>query len=139
MQEGIRILVCDDEPSIRGIVASVLSEEGYLVTSVENGEQALESFSRAPYPIVITDIYMGGMTGIDLLKKVKQINNDTQVIIMTSHSSLDTAIAALKAGAYDYLKKPFDDINMITMVAERAVRTMSFIRESKSVLEGQEE
>jgi FixJ family two-component response regulator len=79
---------------------------------------------------------MGGMTGIDLLKKVKQINSDTQVIIMTSNASLDTAIEALRAGAYDYLFKSFDDINIISVVTKRAVDKINLILENKRLMEG---
>lgn len=136
MTDDIRILVADDDMSIRSVVTSVLNDEGYRVTGAENGEQALEFFSQTPYPIVITDIMMGGMTGIDLLKKVKQLNNDTQVIIMTSNASLDTAIEALREGAYDYLFKPFDDINIISMVAKRAAEKIHLIMENKVLMEG---
>jgi DNA-binding NarL/FixJ family response regulator len=79
---------------------------------------------------------MGGMTGIDLLKKVKQINSDTQVIIMTSNASLDTAIEALRAGAYDYLFKSFDDINIISVVTKRAVDKINLILENTRLMEG---
>ncbi len=136
MTNNIRILVADDDMSIRGVVTSVLTDEGYQVTGTESGEQALELFLQTPYPIVITDIVMGGMTGIDLLKKVKEINNDTQVIIMTSNASLETAIEALRAGAYDYLFKPFDDIDSISMVTKRAAEKIHLVMENKVLLEG---
>jgi YesN/AraC family two-component response regulator len=134
MNKDIRVLISDDEMSIRGVVTSVLSEDGYQVTSAENGEEALRLFTPIPYHIVISDIVMGGMTGIDLLKKVKEINKDTEVIIMTSHASLDTAVEALRAGAYDYLIKPFDDIKIISMVTARAADRFNLVMENKKLI-----
>jgi diguanylate cyclase (GGDEF)-like protein len=100
-QKPLRILVADDEQSLRTIVSQVLGEDGHAVTTVASGEEALTVFRKQPFPLVITDIRMGGMSGIDLLQNVKKMSPDTAVIIMTSHASLDTAITALRTGAYD--------------------------------------
>ncbi len=134
-QQKGRILVVDDEQSLRIILSQVLNEEGYEVTVAQNGEEGLELFRQDPFPVVFTDIVMGNMNGLELLQAVKQINPETQVVIITSHASLDTSITALRAGAYDYLVKPFDDLDMISNVADRAVEKLHLIKENKRLLE----
>lgn len=134
LQKG-RILVVDDEQSLRIILSQVLTDEGYEVTLAQNGEEGLELFRQDPFPVVFTDIVMGNMNGLELLHEIKQINAETQVIIITSHASLDTSITALRAGAYDYLVKPFDDLDMISNVAARAVEKIYLIKENKRLLE----
>jgi len=120
-KEKVRILVVDDEEAIRGTVSSLLEEEGYEVTAVSSGEEALARFGDDPFPLVITDIRMGGMTGIDLLQGVKRLHPKTETIIMTSYASLETAVLALRSGAYDYILKPFEDLELVTTAVARAV------------------
>ena len=133
-QQKSRILVVDDEQSLRIILSQVLTEEGYEVTVAQNGEEGLELFRQDPFPVVFTDIVMGKMNGLELLHAIKQINPDTQVIIITSHASLDTSITALRAGAYDYLVKPFEDLDMISNVADRAVEKLQLMKENKRLV-----
>ncbi len=102
----MRILVVDDEESVRIVLSQVLQEDGYAVSEAANAEQALAHMNKAPFSLVITDIVMPGMTGIELLEEIKQLYPETQVIIMTSYASLETAITALRYGAYDYFFKP---------------------------------
>jgi DNA-binding NtrC family response regulator len=87
-----RILVVDDEQSLRIIISQVLSDDGHDVTVAANGEEALELFEQEPFPIVFTDIVMGDLNGLELLQKIKELQPETQVIVVTSHASLDTAI-----------------------------------------------
>jgi diguanylate cyclase (GGDEF)-like protein len=129
------ILVVDDDPNISQVVESILTHEGYCVSVAGSGEEALELFANCDYPLLISDIVMPGMSGIDLLKTIKQISSDTQVIIMTSHAELKTAIEALRSNAYDYLLKPFDNLDVITMVTQRAVEKVDLIRENRILLE----
>ena len=133
-QQKSRILVVDDEQSLRIILSQVLTEEGYEVTVAQNGEEGLELFRQDPFPVVFTDIVMGKMNGLELLHELKQINPETQVIIITSHASLDTSITALRAGAYDYLVKPFEDLDMISNVADRAVEKLQLMKENKRLV-----
>jgi diguanylate cyclase (GGDEF)-like protein len=109
--------------------------DGYEVTLTASGEEALAAFNKEPFSLIITDIRMGKMSGIQLLQEVKRLRPDTQVIIITSNATLDTAITAIQAGAYDYLTKPFDDIALISSVARRAVEKIRLIEENKSLLE----
>lgn len=135
MSDGPLILVVDDEVSIRGILTEVLTEDGNTVSSAGSGEEALQMFNEKEYPLVITDIRMPGMSGIELLEKVKQIKPDTEVIIITSYASQETAIKALRYGAYDYLIKPFDDLELISYVTRRAVERLKLVDENKKLLE----
>jgi diguanylate cyclase (GGDEF)-like protein len=131
----VRILVADDDESLRSVLKQVLSMDGYEVTVTASGEEALAVFNKEPCSLIITDIRMGKMSGIQLLQEVKRLSPDTQVIIITSNATLDTAITAIQAGAYDYITKPFDDIALISSVAHRAVEKIRLIEENKSLLE----
>jgi len=134
-KKPLRILVADDDESLRSVLKQVLSMDGYEVILTASGEEALAAFRKEPCSLIITDIRMGNMSGIQLLQEVKLLRPDTQVIIMTSNATLDTAITAIQAGAYDYLTKPFDDIALISSVARRAVEKIRLIEENKSLLE----
>lgn len=102
-----QVLIVDDEISICNILGQYLKRKGYSVFTVQSGEQALEVLDDRSIDIVITDIKMPGITGVDLLKKIKHNNLTIPVLMTTGFPTLDTAIEALKLGAYDYLTKPF--------------------------------
>lgn len=107
-----RILVVDDEEIIRDSISFVLKKEGYTIEEAPNGKVAFEKISEQPFDVVITDIEMPVMKGIELLEKVMQFSPQTVVLIITAYGSLETAIAALRAGASDYILKPleFDEL-----------------------------
>ena len=134
-EKGVKILVVDDEASLRAIISQVLGEEGHEVTQAASGEEALDSFKKENFPLVLTDIKMPGMSGIELLKEVKEIRPETQVIIMTSHASVDSAITALRHGSYDYLIKPFEDIDLVSAVANRAIEKITLTEENVELIE----
>lgn len=127
---SLRILVVDDEESLRMIVSEVLRDEGYDVQTAESGEEALRLFRESPFDVVISDIVMGGMSGLDLLEEVQRIDSDTVVVIMTSHASIQSTTRALRSGAYDFLIKPFDELEWITAVAKRAEDKLTLVREN---------
>ena len=131
-----RILVVDDEEDLRNIISQVLSDDGYEVTTAASGEAALEIFKDAPFPIVMTDVFMQEMTGIDLLHEIKALNPDTQVVIMTSNASLESATAALRSGAYDYVTKPFEDLDAISAVVNRAAEKVELILQKETMVDG---
>jgi two-component system, cell cycle response regulator len=133
--EPINLLVVDDEETLRSVVSQVLSADGFRVAEAASGEEALESFATHEHQVVITDIRMGGMSGIDLLTSIKQRNPDTEVVIMTSHASLDTALTALRAGAYDYLIKPFESLDLISAVAGRAAEKARLVAMNRELVE----
>jgi signal transduction histidine kinase len=117
---SVNILLAEDDDTLRTIIAEVLSDEGYDVTAVPDGAAALKAFDERAYPVVVTDVVMGRVTGIDLLRSIKEVAPESLVIVMSSHASLETAMAALRSGAYDYLIKPFEDLSVITATVKRA-------------------
>jgi two-component system, cell cycle response regulator len=131
----MHLLVVDDEETLRSVVSQVLSADGFVVAEAASGEEALEAFRQHAHPLVITDIRMGGMSGIELLAEIKRHNPDTQVVIMTSHASLDSALSAMRAGAYDYLVKPFESLDLISAVAGRAAEKARLVAQNRELLE----
>ena len=130
----MNILVVDDELAIRSLVGELLTDEGHVVTLAEDGEDALEKFKKEWHEIVFSDIRMPKMTGIELLGEIRKMTELTQFIIMTSHASVDNSIAALKKGAFDYILKPFDDLEIVVDAAKRAIANLSAIREQQYLL-----
>jgi putative nucleotidyltransferase with HDIG domain len=102
-----RVLVVDDEKFIRDIIADFLGMEGYIVRTAEDGSSAVSELERARYDMVISDLKMPRMGGLDLLKEVARTHPDTLTVIMTGFGTVETAIDAMKRGAYDYILKPF--------------------------------
>ncbi|MBE0607346.1 MAG: diguanylate cyclase [Deltaproteobacteria bacterium] len=134
-KEKVQLLVVDDEEAIRGTLFALLGEEGYEVRAVSSGEEAIALLGEGTFPLVMTDIRMGGMTGIELLQEVKRLHPETEVIIMTSYASLETAVLALRSGAYDYILKPFEDLELVTTAVARAVERGALVRERDALLE----
>jgi two-component system, cell cycle response regulator len=134
-EKGGRVLVVDDEESLRRILYEVLKDAGYDVTTASSAEVALQIFRDSPFPLVITDIVMTGMSGVDLLAEIKQLRPACEVVLMTSHASVDTAISALRSGACDYLLKPFSDIDIIAAVADRAMEKIGLREENRRLME----
>jgi diguanylate cyclase (GGDEF)-like protein len=116
-----RVLVVDDDSSILGVITEVLEDDGYKVTTAGSGEEAIEALKNNKFALVMTDIRLPGINGVAVLEHVKEVRPRTNVIMITSHASLDTVIKALKHGAYDYLLKPFEDLSLISTAAKRAV------------------
>ena len=102
-----RILVVDDETSMRQLLEITLRKEGHRVTTARSGRKALQAFEKASYDLVISDIKMPDMSGVEVLRHVKGVAPDTPVIMITAYSSAETAVDALRLGAYDYIAKPF--------------------------------
>jgi diguanylate cyclase (GGDEF)-like protein len=130
-----RILIVDDEDVVRSVIRQVLVDDGHDIVDMPNGEAALEAFRREPFSVVLTDIYMPGMNGIELLEEIRLLDPDCLVVVMTSNASLETATAALRAGAYDYITKPFEDIDLISAVVRRALDRIALIEDNRSLLE----
>jgi two-component system response regulator HydG len=108
MSEVPKILVVDDEQIVRESLANWLKEDGYQVESAESGPQALERIQSASFHIVLLDLKMPEMNGIQVLQEIKKNFSDIEVIIMTAYGSIHTAVEAIKEGAFDYIVKPFD-------------------------------
>jgi len=134
-QNDPKILVVDDEATIRSVIAQVLEEDGYDVIEAGSAEEALGKFRDDDFELVITDIVMKKMSGIELLKEVKVLDPQVMVVVMTSHASVDTATTALRSGAYDYLTKPFEDLDAISNVVGRAIDKRRLSAENQSLVE----
>ena len=117
----MNVLVVDDDASILGVVSEVLEDDGYVVSTAATGEEAIELLKSKEFSLVMSDIRLPGINGVQVLEQVKEKSPRTNVIMITSHGSLDTSIDAIKHGAYDYLLKPFEDLSLISSAAKRAV------------------
>ncbi|MDD2366764.1 MAG: sigma-54 dependent transcriptional regulator [Desulfuromonadaceae bacterium] len=116
-----RILVADDEESIRWVLSKALKQKGFTVDIAHDGRQALELIKDNCYDLAILDIKMPGINGLDLLDKVREMNSDLLMVIMTAEASMKNAVEAMKRGAYDYITKPFD-LDVIDAIIEKVAR-----------------
>ncbi len=128
-RQAPRILVVDDEPSMRQMLAIVLKREGYEVSLAENGRMAVAALERGPFDLLISDIKMPDMSGVEVLRAAKQIDPDILGIMITAFASTETAIEAMRLGACDYLSKPFD-IDLLKMKVREKVENRHLKQEN---------
>ena len=114
------ILVVDDDKDQADTMVEILERIGYPAVAVYGGRQALEELDRGSFQLLITDVVMPEMNGIELLKKIHRINSKFSIIVLTGHASIETAVAAIKGGAYDYIEKPYD-IKALELIIDRAL------------------
>jgi DNA-binding NtrC family response regulator len=114
-------LVVDDEQGMCEFLRFLLQEEGYDVEIAHNGDQALTKVEESKFELILADIKMPGLDGLEMLRKLREADEDTVVIVMTGYSSLDSAIKAIKYDASDYLTKPFDDPDAVLAAVERGL------------------
>jgi two-component system response regulator PilR (NtrC family) len=124
-----KLLVVDDERSMRELLSIVLRREGYDVTLAENGRAAIDHLERARFDLLISDIKMPDMTGVDVLRAAKRIDPDILGIMITAFASADTAIEAMRLGAHDYLSKPFD-VDELKMKVRNAIEQRQLRQEN---------
>ena len=124
-----KILLVDDEPHFCKVMAMHLADEGYAVTTATRGEEALELFKEGGYDLVITDLKMPGMDGMTLLENLRDVSREVPVIVLTAYGTVDTAVKAMKLGAFDYLLKPVD-VEELKMVVARALHLQEITREN---------
>jgi len=134
MSSAVRILIVDDEQHVRTSLATWFRDEGYTVSTAGGGKEALESMARDGADILLVDIKMPGMDGLELQRKVRQLAPDATVVIMTAYAAVETAVQALKEGAYDYIVKPFDPEELSRLVRKAAER-YSLLAENRSLRE----
>jgi response regulator RpfG family c-di-GMP phosphodiesterase len=130
-----RILMVDDDPSVRKFMVEALGETGHTVLSAENGAQALELFRSQPFDLVVTDLMMPGMSGVDLLQVIKRESPATEVMVVTAHATLEAAINALRHGAYDLITKPLTDIDSLHRVVGRALERRRLSTENRLLVD----
>jgi two-component system nitrogen regulation response regulator NtrX len=102
----MNVLIVDDEPAIRDSLKGVLEDEGYAACVADSGELCLEMLDKRPFDVVLLDIWLPGMDGLDTLQKIKQSDNAPEVIMISGHGTIETAVRATKLGAFDFLEKP---------------------------------
>jgi len=124
------ILVIDDERSIRNTLKEILEYEKFEVDLAENGPEALEKFATNKYDVVLCDIKMPEMDGIEVLEKIFELTSDVQVIMISGHGTVDTAVEAIKKGAYDFIEKPLD-LNRMLITIRNAMDKSTLITETK--------
>jgi DNA-binding NtrC family response regulator len=127
-----RILIVDDEESLRRFLTILLKKEGYEITSVPNATEALVTFQKEPYDVVLTDIKMPGMSGIELLRAIRGLDAAVPVVVMTAYASLDTAIEAVNQGAFHYFIKQAKN-EEIKLVVRRALEMQRLRNENKTL------
>jgi DNA-binding NtrC family response regulator len=125
-----RILVVDDEPSIVNLLTMVLEENGWDVTSAVSGADGIEKLERGQFDVILTDLMMPGVGGIELLRASKEFRPDVEVILMTGFATADTAIEAMRTGAFHYLVKPLK-IEEVLNLAEKAYMQRQLLRENQ--------
>src|SRR6201991_1688012 len=126
------ILVVDDEADIRELVSGILADEGYQVRVAANSEAALAAISARKPALLVLDIWMtgGGMDGLELLDMVKALDADLPVLMISGHGNIETAVSAIKRGAYEFLEKPFKSDRLL-LVVERALEAAILRRENR--------
>ncbi|HET9369398.1 MAG TPA: sigma-54 dependent transcriptional regulator, partial [Vicinamibacterales bacterium] len=100
------ILLVDDEAGVRGSLGAVLRDEGYAVDTADSGEACLEQVTRQPYDVILLDIWLPGIDGLDTLERLRDRRVDSQVIMISGHANVESAVRATKAGAFDFIEKP---------------------------------
>ncbi len=129
MSNTIKILIVDDELIMRESLAGWLERDGHSVQTAASGEAALEKLKQTRFDILLVDIKMEGMSGLDVLRSVKESDPDAEVVMITAYGSIPTAIEAMKDGAYDYLLKPFDP-NELGVLIEKIIQHQEQAREN---------
>jgi len=134
MGKKISILIVDDEESVRDSLYNWFIEDGYCVECAENAKKALSILESKNFNIILADIKMPGMDGLEMQRRIKSLNKDSIVIIMTAFASVDSAVQALKDGAYDYITKPFDPDDLSHLI-RNATKQISLKAENEALKE----
>ena len=133
-----KLLIIDDEPAILEMLDLSLSREGYQVSTAESGEEGLKIFEEQGFKLILTDIKMPGMDGIEVLRRIKAIDLEAEVIVITGHGDMDSAIAALQYGASDFITKPVSS-EVLTLALERAEKNLATSEQLRAYTENLEE
>src|SRR6201993_2052547 len=123
------ILIVDDEPGIRQSLKGVLEDEGYKASVAESGEACIDSLRKRPFDVVLLDVWLPGMDGLETLEKVREIENAPEVIMISGHGTIETAVRATKLGAYDFLEKPLS-IEKTLIVVKNAIQAKKLRHEN---------
>ena len=133
-----RVLVVDDDTMLRNLLYEVLSAEGHAVDRASTGEEALDMLDVAPYDLVITDVVMPGISGVDVLRGARRKYPDIDVVVMTGYATVDTAIRSIRLGAVDYITKPFN-LDHIRVLVSKTVELRRMREERVHAVETSEQ
>jgi two-component system nitrogen regulation response regulator NtrX len=128
------ILIVDDEPGVRSALGGVLRDEGYDVDAVESGEACLERLTRQAFDVVVLDIWLPGMDGLATLSRMRERQIDTQVVVISGHGNIESAVRAIKMGAFDFVEKPLS-LEKTVLVVRNALRQRHLEAENKALRE----
>ena len=138
MRRNASILVIDDEEIMREILEALLTREGYSVRLAASAAEGLELAKSAPYDAAIVDVMMPGMDGIAALEELKKIDEELPVLMITAFASVETAISAMKSGAFDYITKPFKN-DEVLIVVRNAVERSRLVEENRTLRQNVQE
>ena len=127
-----QILIIDDERAIRNVLKDILSNEGYKTDEAADGEEGLKKFSETSYDLVLCDIKMPKIDGLEFLQKATELNPDVPVIVISGHGNIETAVEAVKKGAFDYISKP-PDLNRLLITIRNAMDKTVLVKETKAL------
>lgn len=132
--DNFKILITDDDVDLRELLTEAVKNWGYTVSVAKEGEEALRKLRMERYDIVITDLMMPGMDGLALLKRIKELDREILVIIITGYATIETAVKAIEAGAYDYIAKPFR-LDELMIVIKNACERLRLMLQNKGLLD----
>ncbi|MBI2392502.1 MAG: sigma-54-dependent Fis family transcriptional regulator [Deltaproteobacteria bacterium] len=130
-----RVVVVDDEPTLRRTIARTLAQRGFEVTQCEDGQSALEHVRANDPDVMLIDLMMPGVSGMDVLREAKALRPDVECVIMTAYSRVEDAVAAVRAGAYDFLTKPFPSFDAVAITVAKAAERRRLIAKTRSLEE----
>jgi len=132
--DNIKVLITDDDGDLRELLTEAVKNWGYEVSVAKDGEEALRRLRMDRYDIVITDLMMPGMDGLCLLEKIKELDRDILVIIITGYATIETAVRAIEVGAYDYIAKPFR-LDELMIVIRNACERLRLVMQNRALLD----
>src|SRR5438309_1247372 len=126
------ILIVDDEPGVRNALTGVLSDEGYAVESVSSGEACLDRVTRGPVDLIVLDVWLPGMDGLATLARLRERQVDSQVVLISGHGNIESAVRAIKLGAFDFVEKPLS-LEKTILVVGNALRQRRLEAENRAL------
>src|SRR3979490_92435 len=121
MSKAASVLIVDDEPGVRSSLSGVLRDEGYAVEAVASGEACLDRLARGPVDLIVLDVWLPGMDGLATLARVRERQVDAPVVLISGHGNIESAVRAIKMGAFDFVEKPLS-LDKTVLVIRNALR-----------------